>query len=869
MMPTYTYTSGNKQATSEVQLSEADLLEVFGGDVGPKDSLVAESLRKGVASGFATMAGAAGAANELVSGRPLNMIGGFKKHYAPVEQVIMGMLGSTGVKPSTQSEQIMAGAIQGLSDPTSYLFGPAKYLKDAPTAIRLGYQALQGVAGGAGGEAGGIVGEKVGGDAGRVAGSLIGGATGGVVAGATPRVGAAAVPFAVNKTKALIARIRGTEPLEEAEKLAQNHINKIFVAAASADPNFVDVLEQSIKAQEATGIKMPLSALMKDNPVLNSYIAHLAAVDPEFKKQFTSQFDLAKVQMGGKADKLFGVASSADDNLAISMKQKANDFKKLSVSATKRAAQSQQMASDVALDLDKVNPHDFGARVVDITDAAEKNARKAVSPSYKAAFDIAKERGIELPDGAVQDIYDTVVTSKNSDVFYTFPNIFNKVKNRFAPKTKEASGLLDASGNPIGKESKVFSAASIEDLDSLKQEINRSIRKSREPKEIRVLEDLKSRLNGHIEDLDAEFVDAYKSADKQYLMKVGLPFNEETIKSIGRAKFNENVIPLLTRNKSTTSQFISATGEPGKKLVEDAFVSDFAKFTVKDGVIDQAKAKAWFSSRADQLTVTPDIKASLEKMARNSDALMGRVKNIQTALDDASKSRILKAVGVNAQEIVNRMYSSKSFTDDFVKQYGNDKDAMNAARSFLLDDIIKSSNPIDVLNDRTRAGVYDKVFGSAYKDAVKNIAIVSDRMTKNPSAVAVNFKGIDADMLTNMIGMKPERITSLFMTNPVVSKPVAIMTVLNRFFNKKAGEIVERDMKQLLLDREGGVRLLHSLKVAKNGGVDLDRLNAFAKWAESKGIDFTKMLKDDAAAGAVRSYRGATEEELNLEEYTQ
>lgn len=876
-MATYSYSIDDKEYSSDTPLTEADLLELSG-SAKEEPSRVAEAMRTGLAGGTGVLAGLAGAANSMLQGNVIpfvnaqKTIDAFTQNYQNVREPTMGMLGSTGAKPRSQSEQIMMGGISAATDPSTYLLPSTAGVKLAKGVGVPLYKAAEGFLTGSGSEAGGIAGETIGRDIGgesgaqigRVAGALTGGVGTGVVAGGAPRVASMAMP-AIGKVKNLISKARGLEPIEQAEQAAQKHINNIFVAAATADPNFADVFEQAILAQEKTGVKLPLSAMMKDNPVINSYIGHLANKDPAFRKAYFEQFEEAKNALGKKATLLFGDVAEADKTILKSVTKKGEDFTTIGNSVNRKLNSISEDVRKTSSNLEEINPAEFGSRIVKVTEDAEAAARAATAPKYKAAFDIAKLKGLDLPKESVEDIYNTVVDGKNSDIFATFPSIYGKVKNTFKPKEKPEFAVTEYGLIPIGYKSE-FSKASIEDLNSLKLEINLQLRKARTDSHIRVLQDLKTKLDENINKLDGEFVDAYRAADKTYLTKVGLPFNTETIKAIERAKFDENIVPLLTRNKSTTSQFLSVTGEDGKRLVEDAFISDLTKNAVRDGVVDPNRAKAWMASRREQLALLPETKTRIESLTKDVDALLGRKKLIEQSFDDATKARILKSEGVGAQELVTKMYGNSAFTDRFIKQYGNDKDAMKAVRSFMLDDIIKAGKPLEVLNDRTRKNVYDNVFGKSYTGMVNDLALISDRITKDPSNVATNIKNIDADILTKMIGMPPERLTSLFFTNPVVSKPVAIMTVVNRFFNKKAGEIVERDMKNILLDREAGTRILHAMKPTADGKLNLERLNEFSSWAKKRGYDFGQMLKNDAMAGAVRSYRGMNQEEIQQEE---
>lgn len=852
-----------EDAARLAEIANSMTAKVGSSDTADKPSYLAEAARKGLTRFPSQVYGAFKGA---LTGTGQT---GAQQAVKESQAAMTGMLGGTGALPQTQAQQILAAGVESASDPLSYILPGGAFATQAGMMMKPVAKAAEAFFAGGGAEAGGIAGGKAGGmlggetgeKFGRGAGSLIGGVTGNTVAGTIPRVVSVASPVA-GKVSSLIAKARGQEPVEAAERAAQSHIDNIFTAAAQADPNFVNVFESALKAQERTGIKMPLSSMMKDNAVINAYIGHLASRYPQFRESFAEQFDAVKDALGSKSTSLFGKASTADEFLAKSFEGSQQLMKQQAKAVGRKTGEMTRQAQEVAEDVTQVNPAEFGSRITKTVENAEEAARASTRPLYDNALKvIAKERGVELPESAVDDIFQTVVGGKNSDIFASFPSIYRKVQSRFAPKVEQPSGLVDELGQPFGKPTEKFAAASVEDLDSLKREINMQLRGARTDSHIRVLQDLKSKVNQHIEQLDPVFVDAYKKADQTFLAKVGLPFNEETIKSIERAKFDENVVPLLTRNKSTVDQFISTTGESGKKLVEDAFVSEMSKF-VKDGVIDTAKAKGWLASKREALSLVPDVRDRLNKIVGSTDQLMARKSQIDSAFDAATKSRILGKEGMSAQALVGKMYSSPQYTGQFMKQYGNDKDAVRAVRSFMLDDIINSKNPLETLGDRTRSNVYDAVFGKTYKQVVNDLATISDRITKDPSAVAASLKDMDADMLTQMVGMKPERLTSLFFTNPVVSKPVAVMTVLNRFVNKKAGDIAEKKMMEMLLDKEAGTKMLMAIKQSMQKG-DSQDLSKFALWAKGRGYDFVDMLKQDAKAGAMRAYGGMQEGELD------
>lgn len=786
------------------------------------------------------------------------------QQYAKETQAnLMGMLGGTGAKPEGLWEKTQATAIEAAADPTSYLFPSTKLIATAGPAIKAGGRVVESMFGGAGSEVGGTAGEyagrKIGGEpgamAGRVAGAVAGGAGGVATMGVIPRtgmMGKAGYEMAAPAVKKIVEKARGGQPLAEAEKMAASHIENVFIAAAVNDPKFVKVLDEAITAQKATGVKLPIGSILADNPVIDSYIRKLAADDENFRGQYMAQFEAAKEQLLGKSERMFGAPSQANERLAAGVK----DIDVPAAIARRKAAIDKNIMR-ATKGLDEVDPADFGARVVKITEEAENAARASASPAYTAALNLGKERGVTLPEESVADIFGFVTGEKTGDVFKTFPSIYGKVVGRFKPASVEGSGLVDTSGKLIGQPTEsVFKGASLEDLDSLKREVNLQLRKTKTDSEIRLLQTLKDKVNEHIDALDPVFVDAYKAADKNYLMKVGLPFNTETINQIGRAKFDENVIPLLTKNKSALQQFVDATGDQGKKLAEQAFISDLTKFAVKDGVLDPNRASAWMRRNSDALSLVPDVKDRVLAAASDVNQLLNQKRALDGNFVKQAESRILKLEGKSAQEIVNGMYGSTNFTDKFMRQHGNNQDNLKAIRSFLLDDITSANKPLDVLADRSKSQVFNRVFGPTYSDKVKQLAIIADRITKNPSDVLIDLPKITQDMFTGTVGTSLPSTISLLVTNPVVSTPVAVSMLLNRFFNKQAGELADRQMKEMLSDPDMAVAMFKAFKPKIDAAMLENTNKQLQSLAKKAGVNFVEMLASDMRSGAARSTKG-------------
>lgn len=872
-MPTYTV-DGVKYK-SDVPLTDEELEELASPKVGAdsavtKPSYLAEAARKGI-TGFPSKV--YGAFKGALTGTGQT---GAQQAVRESQESMMGMLGGTGAKPETMGQKILASGVESLASPETYVMPSAKFIETAGMLTKPVLKGVEAFVTGSGAEAGGTAGEfagkKIGGETGaqvgRVAGALGGGMLSSVALGGVPRTATIASNVAepiINKLKSQLDKFKGVTAEDQYAKEANRHVENIFIAAASSDPNFLRVIEEAAAAQKATGVKLPLNSLLKDNPVINNYISSLASSNPEFRKVYSANFEAAENALRARADKMFGRPQDAG---AVLGGEKDLD---ITGAVARRQQALSRKAAAASAPIKPVDPFEFGAKVVDVTDAAEKAAKASTTPLYTKAFEIGRSKGVGLSEDAVGDIYGYVAGEKANDIFKTFPSIYGKVVSAFKPKVTEGANLIDEMGRPLGSQTgERFAAATLEDLDSLKREVNSQLRRTKTDAEVRLLTELKGKVNQHIDELDPAFRDAYRAADAEYLKRVGLPFNEETINMIARAKFDENVVPLLTKNKSTLSQFIDATGNNGKALAEQAFVSDLHKSAVKDGVLIPSAAKKWLADNESALQIIPDARERIQGLTKNVQQLT----NAKSALDSKfirnAQDRIAQVEGMTPQQIVNKLYSEQGYADKLVGrlnttlgfsgQQAVSQDGLKAIRSFLLDDIISSGKPIEVLNDRTKAAVLNRVFGPTYADQVKKLAVVADRLTFDPANVVINAKTVDKDLIEAITGSSPQRAYSLLVTNPVVSKEVAFISLLNRYFNKQATDATNKEMQKVLLDTEMAAGIFKSLQ--QRGKINFEDFRQAAQsTAKKTGMDFAEMLVKDLRAGAVRAGVGMDEEQ--------
>jgi len=832
----------------------------------PTGSVLMEAARRGL-SGFPSfVAGLGGLIGQSAVGRGLPELftpeaqpsripptQAFTQAQEPTQRALMGALGTTGVRPVTTGQRLLSAGVEAALSPESYLFPPIAAIRrasiPAQAVLRPAEQAVVATGAEAGGMAGEYGGAKIGSETtGRVVGSIIAGGGTAYALSNVPRAGALGAK-GLDVVKSQWEKIRGTVPEDELLKDVDNRISNIFIAAGQADPNFMKTLTDAAKAQEgvslrapgAAAVRLPVSALLANNPVIDSFVQNLASRDPVFRAQYGAQYEAAKLALAQNQIRLFGDPSKVTVNVA------APDLAR--VQARRVRSLDEQIAD--AYQGQSIDPNAFGQRVANLVEKKERAAYAEVKPLYTEAFNIAKSKNLELPAGSVDDIYNFVAGERASDVFKTFPTIYGKVLQRFRPVSVEPSPILTAEGVSMRPGGREFTPASIEDLDSLKREINKQLSKTSEPSDIRLLSELKSRVSGHIDSLDPDFVNAYRQADKSYFQKVGLPFDSATLAAIDRKKFVEQIAPALIGNKSNVSEFLAATGPDGLSVVRSAFLDSFTTSAVKNDVLDPKAAAKWLKKNEGGVSMVPGLREELDGATRNVQTLLDSRARLNADFQRVAGDQIISKEGVrSAQELVGKMYGDIKFTNEFMRRYGADKDSVNAARAFMLDDIVQSGDPVALLNDRNKAAIFNRVFGPTYAQKIADFAEVSDRLQKDLTAVSFRVETVPKTPIEEAIGIPPEQIISRFQ-NPVSGVRYAVTSLLSKYWANQTAKATEAKLKELLLNPSDAVKLFGAVK-AQNKSLDPDKAKEILNIGKKYGIQWVQDATNDFMTGAAR-----------------
>jgi hypothetical protein len=388
-----------------------------------------------------------------------------------------------------------------------------------------------------------------------------------------------------------------------------------------------------------------------------------------------------------------------------------------------------------------------------------------------------------------------------------------------------------------------FSSVPINQLDSLKKAVNKGLQTVTDRADFNKLLNLKSEVFSTAQKVSPEFAQNWKAADAEFARRVGVPFDLQSIQNMDRTQYNEQVVNKITQNRSALTQFLSAVGPDGTKTAEDALTLRIYNAVVdkNTGLVDSKKLQQWRENKnnSEMLTLLPELRSDLygrEGMLRNIQNLEFRKNSLEKNLDEALKTKILGVEDMTPKALVNKFYSEPRFIDEVLKRNGANSENLKALRTFVLDDIMSSSNPMETLMNKNNMIAYGKLFGPSWQNNIKNLTEATELLRRNPADVTVNMKELPKDFVAEFFpGLNIPKVVSLW-RNQIMSEATAFATAAS--YMQSAG--TQRRKDKVMMEA-----FLEPAKLRET----LEIVNKLQK-REALGKKFLeRMVKDVVSAG--------------------
>lgn len=732
--------------------------------------------------------------------------------------------------------------------------------------------AAEGAIGAAGGVVGGELGQQVAqkfGEQYRPLGEFGGGALGGLAANTAVR----------NIPEALMAATRPgqTAAVSEASKLLGGvRARTQLETAMEANPSLAGDLARAAEIEKLTGVRLPVLPAAKGDTTLEGLVASQTsrAENSGFTAFLTGQEKNAWEEVAKAQKKLAANPKSIDayvelqarkaeaTNAANAAKfareQETREKKIEGLNERIQSLTSQMVVSDEGKQA-------IGSRIKNVLDAKEALIRKELSPQYDEVLKEAKKAGIELNPQQVAGLYNFVKQSRSEDVFASFPTLYRKIQTVFGPQVVSVSGKMQEKyPNLFRTQQGTFKPADVDDIDSLKRELNKAFRESKDPNQLRILSDFKKQFDAVVDTLPEDFVTKYRGLDEEYAVRLGIPFNKKGVVSIEKARFVEDSVPKLTTSPSTIQQVLAATdnNQEAVKAIQDAFLFKLSNTSrivnPVTGELNPAQLNAFIKANKEAIDAVPGLRDNLLNVSRNVQTL----KNARASVLEAQKkAQVEKFSNVWSEAFntrggfegyVNSALSTPERMLELMRLAGGNKVLQNGLKSSILDIGLARQNKMQFFEDNAKT--FDALFGPEYSKNVKALLEAAERLDKNPLKTKINLGISQQTRFQQMTGTKPEQAATEW-RNPILGPYRVAANVLSRFVQNRTTKAENEEIQEFLKNPS-------AMKDAAELLVELEK-------GTTKGIERAKELlvklgKNTASAGIFGGLAAAVPGEMGV-----
>ncbi len=655
--------------------------------------------------------------------------------------------------------------------------------------------------------------------------------------------------------------------------------NASTVSDVLANANVKAVLDSAIKSQGDTfgarlkaaeelqkqfpDLVLPLVDVVGENAILAKEFRKLYSSDPVFRQKYDDAARLVQEQFTKFEQGIFPSPLKPGEQIRNPILEEANRK-----AAAARAKQAEKLANIETVRGKLSQRYDEAPLAVNVekaarnvAESAEKAARDNASLYYTAAFDLADAKGLTVPPETVQGIWSFSGAQRKSDLFAEFPALYRKIQQNWSPRE------VDVPGGVAGRKTMEFPEVSVQELDSLKRELNKAIRSTDDRSKQAALGDLKDELDAQIRSIDPEFAAAYKLADSKYYEGVGLPTSLDGYRSIDSARFSTTVSEALVKPDQIRDYLNFVGKDAGLEVVRDAFLLK-ARKSILDaaGDVEPGKLRAFIAKNREALNEVPEIRALFEQDALLADRInRGKAKidsNYNAYALEQSEGFFKALKGKNLDAVSAEVLKNPDARATYLDQINtlspeNQKLALTGVRQSVLDKAFKSNTTVVEYIQQNKAA-FDELFGPEYSQQIDNLARLRDIIDTNKDnlvASAVNHRQSTA--YKELSGLSVEETVGTI-RNQIMSPTRKFLHLFFKAAMTKSSAKADKAMADVLLDTNAinelnneAVKLMAALE--KQGSA---KLAGKAFWDFFK--KFSSTLGGYIALGGARGAAGAT-----------
>jgi len=417
------------------------------------------------------------------------------------------------------------------------------------------------------------------------------------------------------------------------------------------------------------------------------------------------------------------------------------------------------------------------------------------------------------------------------------------VSETTAPRTLTPStGLAGSRGIPVAPKTiktNVYPSVGIEQIDSLKKELNAELRRNDlSPSQYTTLKELKATLDDQIVAMDPDFSAAYKAADRAYMENVGIPFNEAGVQSISRAKFAQDASAKIMKPE-IAQQFLDVAGEEGTGVLRHAVMVQLSQKLFKGGKINPRAVNTWLDNADNKklLGMVPGLEEELRNSSTVTDTLLDdlsmvdsqRNANMYHQTDD-----LFKSLDSNINKVVSEILGDRTKLNQHMKTLNglapeNRVIVQNGLRAALIEKAMgaagnSGTSILDFVKDKQNREAFTRLFGKKYVKDLESLATLGD-MKESLGLDSMDFAigRQEREIGKESLGVTPSGATALI-RRPIISRTQKVFIAMSLIGSKQVANLRDEQLMNLLLNEKAlstlgdSITIKDGVAVFKKGG---------------------------------------------------
>lgn len=474
-----------------------------------------------------------------------------------------------------------------------------------------------------------------------------------------------------------------------------------------------------------------------------------------------------------------------------------------------------------------------GKEIEALVKLKKEQARAIRELEYSAILKSARKNNIKMPAQGVEQIWRFVDSLQLQNKFGAGTVLESKIRTLLRPTVKTTK-TKNAAGKIVTTRTETFKQMTFDDVNSLKKEINKQLRRKPAPETADMLLDLKDVLDDARTTIPGTYSSALKLADENYYKHIGLPFGEQGIKEISSAKYAQQIAPVVVQNAESLNQFYNVVGrEKGVDIAKNAFLAEVYEKSVINGQLQPKLLQSLIKKKSEVIDLIPGLRDELNQSVNTQGYLSNRINTLNEVWKSQEKKIgdhfLLKAGGVEGyqpSEVVNRMVNNREYMSKIIADVDRlPKNVQGPIRNTIRREFVEQlqaigakqgKSSLEWLTNPENAYTIQKIMGKGFQNDMRAFARLSDKINRlSPEKVANMPTNPLYDVVQAKTGVDLPSIVSLI-RRPIISPQQKAVILASRIWTGGRMSRADKQMQDILFSDLKGIEEFYKLeKLAK------------------------------------------------------